>query len=71
MTKLEHLISKPTCFKDLLPSTIDLILTKRKQNFMKLNVYQMGISDHLKMIILVLRKKLSYRQIKNCFLSLL
>ena len=56
MTKFEHLISKPTCLKDVLPSTIDLTLTNRKQNFMKLNLYEIGISDHLKIIILVLRK---------------
>ena len=59
MNKFEHSTLKPTCFKGLFPSTIDLILTDHKQNFMKLNVYKTGISDHHKMIFLVFRKILA------------
>ena len=33
INKFEHLILKPTCFKGLLPSTIDLLLTNHKQKF--------------------------------------
>ena len=50
------MILKPTCFKRLLSSTIDLLLTNHKQNFMKSDVYEIDISEHRKMIISVLRK---------------
>ena len=46
MNKFEHLILKPTCFKGLLPSTIDLLLTNYKQSFMKSYVYETGISGY-------------------------
>ena len=52
MDKFEHyLILKPTCFKVLLPFTIDLLLTNHKQSFMGSDVYKIGISDHRKVII--------------------
>ena len=54
MNKFKHL--KPTCFKGLFPSTIDLILTNHKQSFIKLDLYEPGISDHHKMIFSILRK---------------
>ena len=56
MNKFEHLILKPTCFRGLLPSAIDLLLTYHKQSFMRSNVFEKGISDHHKMIVSVLRK---------------
>ena len=56
MNKFDHLILKPTCFKGLLPSTIDISLTNNKQSFMRSDVYKKGIRDHHKMIILVLIK---------------
>ena len=67
ITEFEHLIAKPTFFQYLLPSTIDLILTNRKQNFLKLNVYEKGISDHLKMILLVFRKIFPTGKLKIVF----
>ena len=44
------------CFKGLLLSTIDLLLTNHKRSFMGSDVYETGISDQHKMTILVLRK---------------
>ena len=67
MNKFEHLILKPTCFKDLLPSTIDFLLTNHKQSFMKLDVYETGISDLRKMIISVLRKTFAKGKPKTVF----
>ena len=67
MNKFEHLILKATCFKDLFPSAIDLILTNHKQKFMKLNVYAIGISDHHKMIFLVLREIFAIGKLKIVF----
>ena len=46
MNKFEHLILKLTCFKGLLPSTVDLLLTNYKQSFMKSYVYETGISGY-------------------------
>ena len=57
MNKFERLMLKPTCFKGLLPSTIDLLLTNRKQSFMRSDMYETSISGHHnKMTISVLRK---------------
>ena len=52
--KFKHLILKPICCKGLLLSTIDLLLTNHKQSFMRLDVYEAGVSDHHKMMISVL-----------------
>ena len=55
MNIFEHLILQPTCFKGLLPSTIDMLLTNHKQSCMRSDVYETGISDHHnKLIISVL-----------------
>ena len=71
MNKFERLILKPTCFKGLFSSTIDVILTNHKQSFIKSDVYPTGISDHDKMIFSVLRKTLAKGKPKIVFLSLL
>ena len=67
MNKFEPLILKPTCFKGLLPSTIDPLLTNHKQSFMRSDVYETGISVHHKMIISVLRKILAKGKPKTVF----
>ena len=67
MNKFEHLIFKATCFKGLLPSAIDLLLTNHKQSFMKPDLYETGIWDHLKMIITVLRKTFAKGKEKTVF----
>ena len=59
MNKFEHLILKPTCFKGLLLSTIDLLLSNHKQCFMRLVVYKTCISDQHLMINSILRKTCS------------
>ena len=65
VNKFEHLILKPTCFKGLLPSSIDLLLTNHKQSFMTSGVYETGISDHHRMIISVLRKTFAIGKAKT------
>ena len=42
---LESLITSPNCFESVTPTCIDLILTKHKQYFMKLQTLVIGISD--------------------------
>ena len=67
MNKIDYFILKPTCFKDVFPSTIDPILINHKQSFMKSDVYEIGISDHQKMIFSVLRKTFAKRKAKTVF----
>ena len=67
MNKFEHLILKPTCFKGLVPSTIDLLLTNHKQSFMRSDVHETGISDHRKMMMSVLRKTFAKGKPKTVF----
>ena len=43
INKFEHLIFKATCFKGLLPSIIDFLLTNHKQSFMKSDFYETNI----------------------------
>ena len=66
INKFEHVIMKPTCFKGLLPSAIDLLLTYHKQSFMS-DVYETDISDHHKIIISVLRKTFAKGKLKTVF----
>ena len=68
MNKFEHLILKPACFKSLLPSTIDLLLTSHKQSFMGSDVYETGISDHHnKMVMSILKKTFAKDKPKTVF----
>ena len=67
MNKLEHLILKPTCFKGLFPSTIYLILSSYKQNFMKSDVYETGITAYHKIIFSGLRKTFAKGTSKTVF----
>ena len=67
INKLEHLLLKPSCFKDLLSSAIDLSVNDHKESFMSSDVYEAGISDHNKMIISVLRKTFADNKPKTVF----
>ena len=79
MNKFEHSILKPTCFKGLLPSTIDLLLTNHKQNFMKSDVYETGICNHhkrqssrfLQKFLLKVNQKLSFSATKKKLIKIL
>ena len=53
---LQNLIKQPTCFKSLQsPSSIDVILTNKYKSFENSFLIETGLSDHLKMIIMVLK----------------
>ena len=56
---LESLINSPTCYKSTNPSCIDLILTNKKNHFMKPAAFETGLSNHHKLITTVLRKTIS------------
>ena len=64
---LESLINSPTCYKSTNPTCIDLILTNKKNHFMKSTTFETGLSDHHKLTTTILRKtkgnfkKLFYR----------
>ena len=73
MYDLENLIRGPTCFKNVNnPSSIDVMLTNRKNSFQNSMTIETGISDHHKMTVTVLKTffkkkepiKINYRTYK-------
>ena len=46
---LKNLIKEPTCFKSIVPTKIDLIVTNQKSLFMKSSAYESGLSDFHKL----------------------
>ena len=52
---LNNLISKPTCFQPNTPTSIDLILTNKKDLFKLSNTFETGISDHHKLVSTMLK----------------
>ena len=64
---LESLINSPTCYKSTNPSYIDLILTNKKNHFMKSATFETGLSDHHKLITTILRKTISKGNSKKMF----
>ena len=55
---LESLIKIPTCYKSLSsPTSIHLILTNKKNIFMKSTTFETGMSDFYKLTTTILRKK--------------
>ena len=53
---LESLIVSPTCYQSINPTCIDLILTNKKNHFMKSATFETDFSDHHKLITTILRK---------------
>ena len=59
---LKHLITKPTCFKNVQnPTCIDLIMTNSPSSFQNSLCFETGVSDYHKLIVTVLRG--SYRKL--------
>ena len=57
MYNLVNLIKEPTCFKNPNnPSSIDVMLTNRKDSFQNSMAIETGLSDHHKMTITVLKR---------------
>ena len=64
---LESLIDSPTCYKSINPTCIDLILTNKKNHFMKSATFETGLSDHHKLTTTILRKTISKGNSKKMF----
>ena len=64
---LESLINSPTCYKSTNPSCIDLILTNKKNHFMKSATFETGLYDHHKLITTILRNTTSKGNFKKMF----
>ena len=64
---LESLIDSSTCYKSINPVCIDLILTNKKNHFMKSATFEIDLSDHHKLISIILRKTLSKGNSKKMF----
>ena len=57
MFALSCFISKPSCFKSINPTCIDLILTN-KPNLFKLSAnFETGLSDHHKFVSTIMKSK--------------
>ena len=69
--ELGILISEPTCFKSINPTCIDNFLTNKKTRFMKTLTFEMGVSDHHKLIGTMLRSTFAKRKPKKNVLPLL
>ena len=74
MYNLHNLINEPTCYKNPNnPSSIDVILTNRKNSFENSTTLETGLSDHHKMVITVMKSKfkkkdpkiINFRSYKN------
>ena len=63
---LESLIDSPTCYKSINPTCIDLILTNKKNHFMKSATFETGLFDHHELITTILRKTISKGNSKKC-----
>ena len=64
---LDSLIDSPTCYKSINPTCIDLILTNKKNHFMKSAAFEIGLSDHHKLTTTILRKTISKSNSKKTF----
>ena len=65
---LESLIKIPTCYKSLSsPTSIDLMLTNKKNFFMKSTTFETGMSDFHKLTTTILRKTISKGNAKKIF----
>ena len=65
MYNLQNLINEPTCYKNPInPSSIDMILTNRKDNFENSETLETGLSDHHKMIITMMKGKFNKKDPK-------
>ena len=64
---LASLINLPTCYKLTNPSCNDLILTNKKNHFVKAAMFETGLYDHHKLITAILRKTISKRNSKKMF----
>ena len=64
---LESLINSPICYKSINPICIDLILTNKKNHFMKSATFETGLPDHHKLVTAILRKTISKSNSKKLF----
>ena len=64
---LESLIDSSTCYKSINPTCIELILTNKKNHFMKSATFETDFSDHHKLIATIFRKAISKGNSKKIF----
>ena len=64
---LESLIDSPTSYESINLTCIDLILTNKKNHFMKSATFETGLCDHHKLITTILRKAISKGNLKKMF----
>ena len=70
---LKNIISGKTCFKKTTGTSIDIFLTNRPRSFLKTGIFEVGLSDHHKLILSFFRsyfsrippKTIQYRKYKT------
>ena len=63
----ESLIDSRTCYKSINPTCTDLILTNKKNHFVKSATFETGLSDPHKLTAIILRKTISKGNSKKIF----
>ena len=64
---LDSLIDSPTCYKFMNVTCTDLILANEKSDFMKFATFQIGLSDHHKLLTIALRKIIGNHSSKRIY----
>ena len=62
---LDSLVDLPICYKLINPTSIDLILTNKKNCFMKSATFKTVLSDHHKLTATIVRKTTSKGNIEK------
>ena len=69
--ELSALMSGPTCFKNINPTSIESFLTSKKSRFMNTLTFEAGLSHHHKFIGTMLRSTFAKHKPKKSILPLL
>ena len=48
---LKNIITGKTCFKKTTGTLMDILLTNRPRSFLKMGIFEIGLSDHDKLIL--------------------
>ena len=67
--KLSTLIPEPSCFKSINPTSIDNFERSKRSRFMNTITFETSVSDHHKLIGMILRTKFAKSKPKKFYFS--
>ena len=67
--KCSNLIPEPSCFKSINPTSIDNFKRSKKTRFMNTITFETGVSDHHKLVGMILRTKFAKSKPKKLYFS--